>query len=136
MSHQYVGVIASHAGTTITRSIGVTRSLIASKGNDHIWTHGVFGISVTTNTAGTTWGAAVWGNLSGTSIKIAEMTGLSGVSSLILPIVNETTQGAVLGSTQSASIGIITPRSIVLTGVSLGIGITFGCVVSASLRSV
>ena len=130
MSQQFMGVLASHAGTTQTTTVGITNPTYAARAG--MWTHGAFGISVTTSTAGATFGVAVWGNATGVSIKLAEITGLMGSSVFVLPQVNEV-NGVALGTTQSSQLGIVAPRSIVLTGVSAGIGLTFGCVVSAAL---
>ena len=135
-THSFIGEIARHAGVTATTTVGITQSLFARKGNNDLWTQGAIGISVTSIVAGTTWGVAVWGRLNGTSFKIAELANIHGVSALVMPFCNETNQ-LVLGSTQSSMFGsFLTPKTMVVSAVSAGIGITFGCVVSASLRSV
>ena len=133
MGQQWAGVLASHAGATQTTTVAVSAPMM--KANAFVWTHGAFGVSVTRSVAGATFGVAVWSNIAGVSIKLAEVTGLMGLSTATLPFVNEATigAGAVLGSTQSSAIGILAPKTVTLTGVSAGIGITFGCVVTGAL---
>lgn len=130
MGQQWAGVLASHAGTTQTTTVAISAPM--NKANAFVWTHGAFGVSVTSSVAGATFGVAVWSNIAGVSIKIAEATGLMGSSAFVLPMVNESTQH-VIGSTQAALVGILAPKTVVLTGVSAGIGITFGCVVTGVL---
>lgn len=137
MSQQFSGrlfITGLTTGVTNTRSIPIGSASL-NKANAMLWTHGAFGLSVTHYSAGQSWTVGVMSNLAGVTLKIAEIGIIDGLSQCIIPLVNESTNGAghVLGSTQAASIGILQPTALTFTGTSNGVGITFGCVVSACL---
>ncbi len=151
MAQQWTGVLAAFGtgaltGTTQTVTIPVGISAVVGGTskiptpfeycNTPFWSYGVFGVSMLSYSAGQNWGFGVWGNFAGVSFKIAEFGAITGVSSQILPLVNEMLTPVALaanGSTQAMCLGIMTPKSIIATGSSAGIGITASFVVTASL---
>lgn len=130
MSQQFNGELVVCGPFSGTSTFGITATNAYARAG--LWTHAYFGVSVTSSMAGATSGVAVWGSIGGVSCKIAEVTGLMGLSRAILPQVEEW-PGFTLGSTQTRGVGILQPRSVIVTGVSTGVGITFGCVVTANL---
>ncbi len=131
-----VGNGTGTAGITATTSFGISSVGPAVMGSAALYTHGLFGYSAINYSAGQNWTIGIWGNVAGVSVKIAEYSPVTGVSAGIIPLVNEglgTGSQTVFGTTVSSFIGIPKPRSIILTGSSAGIGISFGVVVVASL---
>ena len=135
MSHQeWIGTLATVTGTTQTTTYSLGTSSTSAKANASMWGYATFGWKGTTSVAGSTYTVGVWGNFNGVSIKIAEVSGLMGNSMLTVPLVNEgLAPFGAWGITQVSCIGVPHPKTLVLTAVSAGIGITFGGVLSAIL---
>lgn len=132
MSQTFTGTLTNTpaGGISNTTTYGITYPMYSSRAA--MWGYAAFGFSTTVSTAGATFGVALWSNVVGASVKIAEITGIMGMSRFPLLLVNESTQH-VVGATQSASSGVLHPISAVFTGVSAGVGLNFGGVVTAAL---
>lgn len=90
---------------------------------------GIFGYSVTSYTTvnGSNWAIDLFTKVTGTTLKIAGVTGIGSTTSGIIPI------NLLAGTTTSNFIGIPLPDQINVIGSSTGVGSTFSVVVTGAL---
>ena len=124
-------------GTTPTVS-GITQTtraytvpVVKAKTTDLMFENGIFGVSVTSfsQTGVPSWAVEVRSNVGGFEYAIAGVTGIRGVSAMLIPIFSPN------GTTRTDFIGIPCPTSIDVVGSSTTVGATFGCVVTLNLHN-
>ena len=126
------GIIGTQVAVTGNTTL-VIGNAILKKSNTTFWERGCFGISVTQ--MGTEeFHVSIVGDIQGTDIPVAGLSGIVTTSSTLIPIVNERIVATVAGTTQFSVIGIALPRRIVF-GNSAIVGQTYSAVISASLYS-